>query len=70
MKANEAIQAGNTGAVRWLSPAAAARAIGCSRATVWRYMASGELQSMRIGPRVRRVAVPAELVTGEPRAAA
>lgn len=50
--------------VIWLSPAKAARALECSRATIWRYMQAGTLQSMRVGPRIRRVAIPRELVEG------
>jgi excisionase family DNA binding protein len=46
----------------WLPPAEAARTIGCSRATMWRLIRNGGLRSIRIAPRIQRVAVPAELV--------
>lgn len=45
----------------WMGPAAAARVLGVSRATAWRWAASGELRSMRLGRRSLRLAVPREL---------
>jgi excisionase family DNA binding protein len=48
--------------VVWLPPAEAARVVGCSRATLWRLLRSGDLRAIRIAPRIRRVAVPRELV--------
>lgn len=45
----------------WMAPAAAARVLGVSRATAWRWAASGHLRSMRLGPRCLRLAVPREL---------
>jgi excisionase family DNA binding protein len=48
--------------VVWMAPAEAARTIGCSRATLWRLIRNGGLPSIRIAPRIQRVAVPAELV--------
>jgi excisionase family DNA binding protein len=48
--------------VVWLPPAEAARVVGVSRPTVFRYMRDGIVPTIRIGPRVRRVAVPRALV--------
>jgi excisionase family DNA binding protein len=48
--------------VVWLPPAEAARVVGVSRPTVFRYMRDGLIPTIRIGPRVRRVAVPRALV--------
>jgi hypothetical protein len=45
----------------WLPPARAARALGVSRASVWRWARSGSLPSRRLGPRALRVGVPREL---------
>jgi excisionase family DNA binding protein len=48
--------------VVYLGPAEAARRLGVSRASVWRWAASGHLRSVRLGPRCMRVAVPAKLI--------
>jgi excisionase family DNA binding protein len=42
----------------WVSPIQAARILGVGRATIWRYLKAGHLRSVRVGPRVRRVAIP------------
>jgi excisionase family DNA binding protein len=42
----------------WVSPIQAARILGVGRATVWRYLKAGHLRSVRIGPRIRRIAIP------------
>jgi excisionase family DNA binding protein len=46
----------------WTTPAAAARVLGVSRASIWRWLKSGHLKQVQVGPRVRRVAVPVALV--------
>jgi excisionase family DNA binding protein len=46
----------------WVQPAEAAKILGVSRASVWRWLKSGHLKQVRVGPRVRRVAVPVALV--------
>lgn len=53
-------------AVVYLGPADAARRLGVSRASIWRWVASGHLRAVRLGPRCMRVAVPAELLTTPP----
>jgi excisionase family DNA binding protein len=45
----------------WLPPSQAARILGVSRPTVFRYMRDGIVPTIRIGPRVRRVGVPRAL---------
>lgn len=53
-------------AVVYLGPADAARRLGVSRASIWRWVASGHLKGVRLGPRCMRVAVPAELLSPTP----
>jgi excisionase family DNA binding protein len=45
----------------WVSPVEAARILNVGRATIWRYLKAGHLQSVHIGPRVRRIAIPRAL---------
>jgi predicted DNA-binding transcriptional regulator AlpA len=45
----------------WLTPAAAARVLSVSRASIWRWSHAGSLPSRRIGPRALRIGVPREL---------
>jgi len=51
----------------YMSPSKAAVVLDVSRKTVHVWIRTGEIGSIRIGPRTTRVAVPRELVTGVPR---
>jgi excisionase family DNA binding protein len=50
--------------VVYMRPADAARALGVSRASVWRWIREGRLAEVRLGRRTTRVAVPRCLVDG------
>ncbi len=52
--------------VVYMGPAAAARALGVSRASVWRWIREGRLAEVRLGRRTTRVAVPRCLIDGTP----
>lgn len=54
--------------VVYMRPADAARAIGVSRASVWRWIREGRLAEVRLGRRTTRVAVPRCLIDGTPAA--
>lgn len=56
--------------VVYMRPAAAARALGVSRTSVWRWLREGRLAEVRLGRRTTRVAVPRCLVEGTPHPAA
>ena len=45
----------------YVAPAQAARIIGVSRSSVFRWLRAGQLRAVRVGSRAVRVAVPAEL---------
>lgn len=50
--------------VVYMGPSAAARALGVSRASIWRWIREGRLAEVRLGRRTTRVAVPRCLVDG------
>lgn len=50
--------------VVYMRPADAARALGVSRASVWRWIREGRLAEVRLGRRTTRVAVPRCLIDG------
>jgi excisionase family DNA binding protein len=48
----------------YMRPADAARALGVSRASVWRWIREGRIAEVRLGRRTTRVAVPRCLIDG------